>query len=193
VCTTILEKYRFADSFPTDCQPHEDFLSQLRFCKNFYIVCYYSLNSFFNQIFLRIYLFRCCVFSVARRAMFTGICHGTKSSGLLSYNLLHTHTHTSDLQQFEIFQDASEQSNVQIKPLTQCKQTFSPPFGPPFGISVTSLKIEWVNLPVSAESHFACYALISDGLAKIWKSLGDNILSKMEPSNATCLLCMVTL
>jgi hypothetical protein len=27
-----------------------------------------------------------------------------------------THTHTSDLQQFEIYQDAIEQSNVQIKP-----------------------------------------------------------------------------
>jgi hypothetical protein len=42
----------------------------------------------------------------------------------------HTHTHTSDLQLFEIYQDAIEQSNVQIKPLTQCKQWFSPPFGP---------------------------------------------------------------
>jgi hypothetical protein len=45
----------------------------------------------------------------------------------LSHN--HLHTHTSDIQQFEIYQDAIEQSNVQIKPLTQCIQTLSPPFG----------------------------------------------------------------
>jgi hypothetical protein len=51
----------------------------------------------------------------------TGIFHSAKSSGLLSHNLLHTHT--SNLQQFEIYQDAIEQSNVQIKPLTHAKQT----------------------------------------------------------------------
>jgi hypothetical protein len=97
-----------------------------------------------------------------------------------------THTHTSDLQQFEIYQDAIEQSNVQIKPLTQCKQTFSPPFGPNQGRSVTSGKIEWANLQVSTDSYFACHALINAGLSKLWKSLEDYVLSKMEPSNAAC-------
>jgi hypothetical protein len=51
-----------------------------------------------------------------------------------------THTHTSDLQQFEIYQDAIEQSNVQIKPLTQCKQTFSPRFGPKTRAEVSHLQ-----------------------------------------------------
>jgi hypothetical protein len=36
------------------------------------------------------------------------------------------------------------------------------------GRSVTFGKIEWSNLPVSAESHFACHALINAGLAKLW-------------------------
>jgi hypothetical protein len=40
------------------------------------------------------------------------------------------------------------------------------------GQSVTSGKIEWVNLPVSTGFHFTCHALISAGLAKLWKSLG---------------------
>jgi hypothetical protein len=39
---------------------------------------------------------------------------------------------------------------------------------------------------VSAESHFACHALINASLAKLWKSFEDNGLSKMEPSNAAC-------
>jgi hypothetical protein len=69
---------------------------------------------------------------------------------LLSHNLLHKHT--SDLQQFEIYQDASEQSNVQIKFLTQCIQPFSPHFTPQ--TREKSGKIEWTNLLVSAESHF---------------------------------------
>jgi hypothetical protein len=52
------------------------------------------------------------------------------------------------------------------------------------GRSVTSGKIEWANLPVPAESHFACHALINAGLAKLWwKSPGDNDLSKKVVRN----------
>jgi hypothetical protein len=79
----------------------------------------------------------------------TGIFHSAKSSGPLSHNYLHTHT--SDLQQFEIYQDAIEQTTV-----TQCIQTFSRPFG---------------------------HGLIIAGLAKLWKSLEGDGLSKVEPSN----------
>jgi hypothetical protein len=50
--------------------------------------------------------------------------------------------------------------------------------------SVTSGKIEWAHLPVSTKSYFPCHALIN--LAKLWKSLEDNGLSKMVPSNAAC-------
>jgi hypothetical protein len=53
--------------------------------------------------------------------------HGTQITNPLSHN--HLHTHTSDLQ-FKIYQDAIEQSNAQIKPLTQCKHCISPPFAP---------------------------------------------------------------
>jgi hypothetical protein len=61
----------------------------------------------------------------------------TVPNQVVHHNLLHTPT--SDLQQFGIYQNAIKQSNVQIKPLIQCKQTFSPPFWPSNqGQSVTS-------------------------------------------------------
>jgi hypothetical protein len=41
----------------------------------------------------------------------TRIFHNAKSSGPLSYH--HLHIHTSDLQQFKIYQEAIEQTNVQ--------------------------------------------------------------------------------
>jgi hypothetical protein len=79
---------------------------------------------------------------------------------------------------FVIYHDAIDKSNAQIKPLTQCKQTFS--------LLLLTLKPGlkchiWKNRmgkPVSAESHFACHDLINAGLAKLWKSLEDNGLSK---------------
>jgi hypothetical protein len=40
------------------------------------------------------------------------------------------------------------------------------------------------GLAVSTESYFACHALINTGLAKLWKSLENNGLLKMVPSNA---------
>jgi hypothetical protein len=61
-----------------------------------------------------------------------------KSSGPLPHN--HLHKHTSDLQQFEIYQGAIEQSNVQIKPLTQCIQFFSRPFAPQTWAEVSHLE-----------------------------------------------------
>jgi hypothetical protein len=77
-----------------------------------------------------------------------------KSSGPLSHN--HLHTHTSDLQEFEIYQDTIEQSNVQIEPMTQCIPIFSPCFGPQTWAEVSHLKKKKeANLPVSAKSHFS--------------------------------------
>jgi hypothetical protein len=60
----------------------------------------------------------------------------------------------SDLQQFEIYQ----QSNVQIKHLTQYIQTFSPPFGPLTRAKVSHLEKNNVQ---------ACHALINASLAKL--------------------------
>jgi hypothetical protein len=54
------------------------------------------------------------------------------------------------------------------------------------GQSVTSGKKVCANLPVSAEYHFACHALIKASLAKLWKSLKDNSPTKMVPYNVTC-------
>jgi hypothetical protein len=102
--------------------------------------------------------------------------------------LIITYTHTSDLQLFEIYQDAIEQGNVQIKTLDTMQTNLLSSFWPSNqSRSVTSGKIEnKTNLPVPAESHFTCPALINAGLAKLWKPLEDNGLSKMEPSNAAC-------
>jgi hypothetical protein len=57
-------------------------------------------------------------------------------------HLIITFTLASDLQLFQIYQDAIEQSNVQIKPLTQtqCKQTFSLPFDPQTRAEVSHLE-----------------------------------------------------
>jgi hypothetical protein len=51
-----------------------------------------------------------------------------------------TRTHTPDLQLFEIYRDAIEQSNVQIKPLTQCTQSFFPPCSLQTGAEVSHLE-----------------------------------------------------
>jgi hypothetical protein len=105
-----------------------------------------------------------------------------KSSHPLSHN--HLHLHTSDPQLFKIYQDAID---FQIKTLTQCTQIFSHPFDPQISAKVPQLeKIKWSNLPVSAESHFACYALINVGPVKLCKSLEDIGLSKMEPFITAC-------
>jgi hypothetical protein len=59
----------------------------------------------------------------------TEIFHSAKSSGLLTENLLHTHTHirSSTIRNLPRC-DRTEQ--CPDNPLTQCIQTVSPPFGP---------------------------------------------------------------
>jgi hypothetical protein len=74
----------------------------------------------------------------------------------------------TDLQLFEIYHNAIEQSNVQVKPLTQCKQSIFPSFGRRIRTRVSHLQKKWANLPVSVDSHFSCHALINVGLAKLW-------------------------
>jgi hypothetical protein len=52
--------------------------------------------------------------------------------------------------------------------------------------SVTSGKIEWANLPVSAESYFACHALINANLVKLWKAK-KNISQTPSHNNLTTI------
>jgi hypothetical protein len=120
----------------------------------------------------------------SRMGIPTGIFHMAKSSGLLSHNHLHTHLH-------QIFQirnpprwDRTEQCPDKTLDTVQKPSLFL------LALNSAPKCHIWKNSmnepTVPAESHFACHVLINAGQAKLWKSLEDNGLSKMEPSNATC-------
>jgi hypothetical protein len=75
----------------------------------------------------------------------------------------HTHIRSSTIRNLQRC-DRTEQCPNKILDKVQTKLLSS--FWPSNqGRSVTSGKIECANLPVSAESHFACHALINTGLA----------------------------
>jgi hypothetical protein len=89
---------------------------------------------------------------------------------------------TSGLQQFEIDQEAIQQINVQIKLLTQCIQTFSPPFDPQIKAEGSPLENRMGKCTSIRRVPF-CLSCSH----QLWKSLEDNGLSKIEPYNSACL------
>jgi hypothetical protein len=71
--------------------------------------------------------------------------------------------------------------------LTQCLQTFSPPFACQTRVEVSHLEKKNGRTYQYPQSPILPAMLFSNaGLAKLWKSLGDNGLSKMESSDAAC-------
>jgi hypothetical protein len=104
---------------------------------------HFTAHHFFNAHKLRIRI-SILTFSAASASMRRCFSNRNLSQCQKVHCLIITYTHTSDLQQFEIYQNAIERSNVQIKPLTQCLQTFSPHFAPQTRVEVS--QIEWVNL-----------------------------------------------